>query len=125
MITSNSGDKILEPGDIIESQGIKVTVKRITYQSYDRETDTFIAEFYDTEGNFRHWHQSFDNGTVTSKPVTKDIFVGFENASSNPEETNFHCFDAMKIFNTEHEALEWRDINPDFRIYKYCGSIPV
>ena len=56
----------LEPGDTIICQGIKATIKEITFQEY-WEGYGFITEFIDTNGNYRSWKQGVDGGKVIPK----------------------------------------------------------
>ncbi len=116
--------KILEPGDKIKCQGIFAQIATIHYQDYDPYRDEFIAEFYDTNGNIRNWHQHSDGGIVIPKPNEKKIYVGFEKSDSRGND-NINNYDAMKIFETEQEAIVWRNNNPEYRVYKYCGKVAV
>ena len=116
--------KQLEKGDKITCKGICAEIAKITYQDYDAYTDTFIVEFYDSKGNLRNWHQNSDGGTVIAKPDTKEIWVGFEKRNST-DDNNFNNYDAMKTFETERDAMDWRNDNIDYRQYKYCGKVAI
>lgn len=113
---------IAERGDKIKCQNILATIAKITYQDYDQNHDSWIIEFYDTEGNIRNWHQSSDGGVFIPKPEFKEIWVGFEKQHSTDDD-NIRNFDAMKIFDKERDAMDWRDCNSEYRTYKYCGKI--
>ena len=112
--------KILEPGDKIRCQNILAEIATVHYQDYDTYTDTFIAEFYDTDGQIRNWHQNSDGGTVIPKPVTKPIYIGFE--KQNPkDDDNIHNYEVVKIFNSKRDVIDWIHGNR-LRTYKYCGK---
>ncbi len=116
--------KILERGDKIKCQGILAEIATIHYQDYDRRDDTFIAEFYDTNGNIRNWHQNSDGGVVIPKAPTKTVYVGFEKSNSRGDDS-INNYDAMKIFENENDAIDWKSENLEYRVYKYCGQIAV
>jgi len=117
-----NGIKKLERGDKIKVQSILAEIATCHYQDYDPNNDTFIAEFYDTNGNIRNWHQTSDGGVVIPRPESKEIWVGFEKQHADDDDSIYN-FDAMKTFDTEREAMDWRDKNIEYRVYKYCGSV--
>ena len=55
--------KILKPGDVIHCHGLVVALKEIEHQEWYQETG-FLAEFFDTDGNYRSWKQYLDGGYV-------------------------------------------------------------
>lgn len=116
------GTKIIERGDKIKCQGLLITVATCHYQDYDKNHDTFIAEFYDTNGNIRNWHQNTDGGVLIPKPETKEIWIGFEMSDSRGGDS-INNYDVMKIFDDEKSAIEWRNDNFEYRAFKYGGKV--
>lgn len=66
MITTEYGNKVLEPGDTIICKGIRATILTITFQEY-WEGEGFYTEFRDTNGHYRNWKQWVDGGYVVPK----------------------------------------------------------
>lgn len=58
--------KILEAGDIVEYNGIRVVIKKILLQEYYNNDNGFNIEFIDTNGNHHNWKQNIDGGHVIS-----------------------------------------------------------
>ena len=115
--------KIIEKGDKIKCQNICAQVAKINYQDYDRYTDTFIIEFYDTKGNIRNWHQNTDGGTIIPKPKDIETWIGFEKTDSRGD-NNIRNYDIMEHFFKEGDAQDWVDQNPEYRLYMYGRTIP-
>ena len=52
-------------GAVITALGETVTIERVIYQF--KERDGWDIEFVDTKGNYRHWKQWDDGGTIKIK----------------------------------------------------------
>ena len=67
----------VNPGDRITAYGQTFTVDRILYQDYFGPREAvhpasdfwgYDVEFTDNAGNYHHWKQNQDGGTITRKP---------------------------------------------------------
>lgn len=52
--------KNVKRGDRIHCNGITVEIGKVVYQDY--YAGTWDIEFFDTQGNYRHWKQALDGG---------------------------------------------------------------
>lgn len=47
------------------------------------------------------------------------MYIGFEKERAEGSDS-IHNYDAMKVFRTEKEAMDYVNANPEYRTYKYC-----
>lgn len=57
--------KECKKGDKVKCYGITATIDRVISQFKDGD-GLWDIEFYDTAGNYRHWKQRFDGGTLVA-----------------------------------------------------------
>lgn len=68
--------------------------------------------------------KTLDKDAINPKPPTKIIYVGFEKTHANSD-NNIDNYDAIKIFESERAAIDWKFENEQYRTYKYCGKLTI
>ena len=68
--------------------------------------------------------KTLDGDENIPKLPTKLIYVGFEKTHANSD-NNIDNYDAIKIFESERAAIDWKFENEQYRTYKYCGKIAI